>query len=262
MSIFYKIKKTMKKSNLLTALFTIVTLIGYAQKKEVRDVATFKKVGFGGAEILEKYETKVEGDKLSIRPKDRWSDWRWGKEDKITAYVTVKEIESVAVMGSGNVIAQTNLVSNVLDLKVSGSGSLKAEVEVSGDLEADVSGSGNIELKGNAEKFDGDISGSGGLEASLAIVGETDISISGSGKIIIDGSAKSLEAKISGSGGVRGDDFKVNTCTIRIAGSGSVEINVQDELDVNINGSGDVAYKGEPKKINNHSSGSGKVRKL
>ncbi len=270
----------MKKIILLVA-FSLCVLAAHAQKKEVRDVATFSKVGFGGAgtlylkqgkpqrvelegsaELLEKYETKVEDGKLTIRPKDRWSDWSWGNDDKITVYVTVENIESIGVAGSGDVIAQTQLTSNKLNLKVSGSGSLKTEVAISGELEADVSGSGDVEIKGTAVKFDSDISGSGDVNASLKISTEASLSIAGSGKITMNGSAKSLEVKISGSGSIRGGDFEVEKCTVKMAGSGNVEIHVKDELDVNIAGSGDVRYKGDPKKVNNHSSGSGSVRKL
>lgn len=270
----------MKKLSILLSLL-IAGTVSIAQKKEVRELATFKKIGFAGAgtlyvkqgtpqrvelqgseEILEKYETKVEGDRLSIKPKDRWTDWSWGKDDEITVYITVKDIEAIGVAGSGDVIAQTKIVSSELDLKVSGSGSLKAEVEVSGDLEADVSGSGDISVKGKATSFDSDISGSGDVVASLNITGETTFSIAGSGKIVIDGTAKALETRISGSGNVRGENFEVEKCTVKMAGSGNVEINVKEELDVNIAGSGDVRYKGDPKRVNNHSSGSGSVRKF
>jgi hypothetical protein len=41
-----------------------------------------------------------------------------------------------------------------------------------------------------------------------------------------------------------------------------VEINVKNELDAVISGSGSVSYKGNPNKVNSHSSGSGKVSKM
>lgn len=270
----------MKKVSIVVALL-IVGISAIAQKKETRDVATFKKLGFAGSgilylkqgstqkvelegsqEILDKYETKVEGDKLSIKPKDRWSDWSWGEKDKITVYITVKDIEAIGVAGSGDLIGQTLLTSNELDLKVSGSGSMKVEVNVAGDLEADVSGSGDIEVKGTAASFDSDISGSGDVNASVKISGESTFSIAGSGKIIIDGSSKALETRISGSGSIRGENFEVEKCTVKVAGSGNVSIHVTDELNVSIAGSGDVRYKGDPKRVNNNSSGSGSVRKI
>jgi hypothetical protein len=57
-------------------------------------------------------------------------------------------------------------------------------------------------------------------------------------------------------------DLVTNKCDVRISGSGDVEINVTDELDASISGSGSVLYKGDPKKLNSHSAGSGKVRKM
>jgi Putative auto-transporter adhesin, head GIN domain len=270
----------MKRIFMLVAVL-IICLSASAQKKEVRDVASFKKIGFGGGgtlylkqgspqklelegkqETLDKYETIVEGDKLSIRPKERWNSWNWGDDDEIIVYVTVETITGLAVSGSGDIIGQTGIKTNELDLKVSGSGSLKIEANVSGDLESDVSGSGNIDIKGSAGSFESDISGSGDVLASLKITGQSDFSIAGSGKIIIDGSAKSLKSSISGSGSVKGENFMVETCDVKVAGSGNVYIHVVDDLKVSIAGSGDVRYKGNPKKVNSNAAGSGSVRKL
>jgi hypothetical protein len=270
----------MKTSIIAFALLISATSI-FAQKKETREVATFRKLGFAGAgtlylkqgspqrvelegsqEVLDKYETKIEGERLVIKPKERWNDWSWGDDDKIVVYITVKDIDAIGVSGSGDLVAQTTLVSNELDLKVSGSGSIKAEVQVSGDLEADVSGSGDIEVKGSAQSLDSDISGSGDVKASVKILGESSFSIAGSGKIIVDGSSKNLETRISGSGSVRGENFQVEKCSVKVAGSGNVSIHVTEELEVNVAGSGDVRYKGDPKRVNNNSSGSGSVRKI
>lgn len=278
----YRVVKPIQMKKLSIVLALLIAGTGaFAQKKETRDVSTFKKLGFAGSgtlylkqgspqkveleasqEVLDKYETKVEGDKLTIKPKDRWNNWNWGDDDKIVIYITVKDIDAISVAGSGDLIGQTKLVSNELDLKVSGSGSIKVEASVSGDLEADVSGSGDIDVKGSAASFDSDISGSGDVNASLVITGESTFSIAGSGKIIIDGSARELETRISGSGSVRGENFEVEKCTVKVAGSGNVSIHVKEELEVNIAGSGDVRYKGDPKRVNNNSSGSGSVRKI
>lgn len=270
----------MKKLSIIFLLL-IIGINTIAQKKETRNVATFTKLTFSGAgtlylrqgspqkvelegtpEVLEKYDTKVEGDKLSIKPKDRWNDWSWGDSDKITVYITVKDITVIGVAGSGDLVGQSTLTSDELDLKVSGSGSIKVEVNVSGDLETDVSGSGDIDVTGIATSFDSDISGSGDVKASVKIAGSSSFSIAGSGKIVIDGSSQALETRISGSGSVRGENFEVEKCTIKVAGSGNVSIHVKNELNVNIAGSGDVRYKGDPKRVNNNSAGSGTVRKI
>ncbi len=56
--------------------------------------------------------------------------------------------------------------------------------------------------------------------------------------------------------------MEATQCAVRISGSGNVEINVKDELDATISGSGSVSYKGSPSKVNSNASGSGKVRKI
>ncbi|GCC50141.1 DUF2807 domain-containing protein [Chryseotalea sanaruensis] len=270
----------MKRIFILTAVL-LISLSALAQKKETRNVGTFKKVGFGGGgklyikqgspqkvelegnqETLNKYETIVEGDKLSIRPKERWNNWNWKDDDDITVYITVENITGLAVSGSGDIIGQNAIKTDELDLKVSGSGSLKVEATVGGDLESDVSGSGNIELKASAHSFESDISGSGDVIASVQITGKSSFSIAGSGKIIVDGRAKELISRISGSGSIKGENFEVEVCDIKVAGSGNVYIHVKDELNVSIAGSGDVRYKGDPKRVNSNAAGSGSVRKF
>lgn len=264
-------------------LFLLVLLFSFsmvtAQHREVRNVGEFTKISFGFAgklylkqgspqkvelegdrDVLEEVETEVSGGRLRIGKEGKWFDWNFG-DDKITVYVTVPEIEGVSVSGSGDVIGQSKFRTADLDLSVSGSGSLVLDVEARGDVEADVSGSGSMELKGHFGGFESDVSGSGRIQLSATIDRTADFGISGSGRITASGAADNVKARISGSGKVLAADLQTNRCDVRISGSGNVEINVKDEIEANISGSGSVSYRGSPKKVNSHSSGSGKVRK-
>lgn len=253
----------------------------FAQVREARTVGTFTKLAFrvpgkvylrqgpnqkveieGKKDLLDQIETNVDGDKLTIGKEGKRIDWNWGNEDRINVYITVKNIEAISVAGSGDVIAETKIISSALDLNVSGSGSLKAEVEVTGSLEADVSGSGNIELRGKCGNYNSHVSGSGSITLSLNISGNADFGVSGSGKIQASGTSSKVKIAVSGSGRVLAGNLETNVCDVRISGSGGAEIHVKEELDANISGSGSVGYKGDPKKINSKSSGSGKVRKM
>jgi Putative auto-transporter adhesin, head GIN domain len=252
---------------------------GFAQTKETRSVDTFNKISFrtsgklylrqgspqkieleGSKELLDEMETKVEGGKLIIGKKEKWN-WSWG-DDKITAYVTVKDINAISVSGSGDVVGETKIITSDIDLKVSGSGNLQIEVEASGEMEADVSGSGKIDLKGTCQSFDSDISGSGRVVMNASIKERATFGISGSGKIEATGVAKDVKAVITGSGKLATADLEVEKCEVRITGSGDVKINVKSELDANITGSGSVMYKGNPNHVNSHASGSGHVKKM
>ncbi len=271
----------MKKYTLLTFLDLLLsTALLIAQQREVRNVGNFTKISFrfpgklylkqgspqkveldGDKDVLEEVETDVEGNRLIIGKEGKWFNWNFD-DDKITVYITMPDIEGVSVSGSGDIIGQSKFKADDLDLNVSGSGSLSMEVDASGDIEADVSGSGDIDLKGHCKSFNSDVSGSGKVVLSATIDNTASFGVSGSGKIEASGSAENVKTNVSGSGKLLAADLQTNRCEIQISGSGDVEINVKNELDANISGSGSVTYKGNLSKVNSHASGSGKVRKM
>lgn len=271
----------MKKISSIGTVLLLACFIStaFGQTRTTRNVETFTRIAFrvpgnlylrqgvnqkveveGKQSILEEVETRVEGGKLVIQFEGKWNNWH--NDERVNVYITVKDIEGLSVGGSGDIIAETRLTSNQLALNVSGSGSLRAEVEVSGELEADVSGSGHLEVRGKAGSFNSDVSGSGKVLATLTIAGAADLGISGSGKIEATGTAGRVKASISGSGKVLAANLETKSCEVRISGSGDVEIHVKEELDANISGSGSVSYKGSPSKVNSHASGSGRVTKM
>lgn len=269
----------MKK--LFTLILLLVSVFAFAQNKETRNVGTFTKIAFrvpgklilkqgspqsvvleGDKELLDKIETDLDGNKLSIGREGRWMDWSWRDDNKITVYVTMSSIEGLAVSGSGDLVGSGKFSTGDLELKVSGSGSLDIEADAKGELTADVSGSGDIKLKGSCQSFDSSVSGSGKVNIAGSISGKAVVSVSGSGRVMASGSAQQMKATISGSGKVLAADLEVSKCDVRISGSGDVEINVKDALDANISGSGSVSYKGNPSQLNSHASGSGHVRKM
>ena len=271
----------MKNKHLALLIFALTPLLTFAQNKKTYNLPEFSKISFAGAgkvyitqdapqrvvaegseELLEKYNIEVEDDKLIIKPKTKWMDWNWGNDDEITVYITVANIEGLAVAGSGDMIAKNRIKTNKLYLHVSGSGFLQAEADVKGNLDSKVSGSGDVKISGTANSFESQVSGSGDVNANVVCDGNSSFAISGSGKIVLQGKSDLFEASISGSGGIKGENFSVSTAKIRIAGSGNVDIQVSEELDASIAGSGDVRYVGNPKKVNTRAGGSGTVKKL
>ncbi|MEA1887957.1 MAG: head GIN domain-containing protein [Bacteroidota bacterium] len=222
----------------LSLILVAVLALGssYAQTSQTRDVDDFTGLTFGVAgtlvlkqgntfsvvlegdeDFLEEIETTVRRDKLLIRH-DKWFSWG---NDKVTAYVTMPEIENLAVSGSGKIIAE---------------GAIKTE-----SLDISVSGSGNVEL------------------ANLAAI-SVECSISGSGSVELNGEADNGDLSISGSGNYKGEDFQLRTLDVSISGSGKCNARVEDDLEARVSGSGDVYYTGNPS-VDARISGSGKVRK-
>jgi hypothetical protein len=165
---------------------------------------------------FDKIETTVKDGVLRIKT----DSYRTRFKD-VKIWITIPDIESLQLSGSGTIIAETPINSEELDMRVSGSG--------------------NIKIK----ELDGD---------------EVEASISGSGNVYLAGTADEISIKISGSGSMKASGLSVDECDAKISGSGSCEIDATGELDAVISGSGRVTYFSNPE-VDAVVSGSGKVKK-
>jgi hypothetical protein len=146
--------------------------------------------------------------------------------EAIKVYMTVKSLKGLDIRGSGEIISNANFISEEnLYLNVSGSGDIIANADAT-EVDLSIYGSGNIQLKTNCTKLYSTIEGSG------------DISLEGNGKY--------AEFYTSGSGDVHAFNFGLESSKVKIIASGNTELTVSDLLAVNIEGSGDVYYKGTP----------------
>ena len=107
------------------------------------------------------------------------------------------------------------------------------------------------------ESMDIFLDGSGDIDMYVD-VDNLDILVSGSGSMFLEGFVDNADFSITGSGWIKAFNLNTDFCDARIAGSGSTEVLVDDDLDVVINGSGDVLYKGHPI-ISSQISGSGRL---
>ncbi|MEL7001573.1 MAG: head GIN domain-containing protein [Bacteroidota bacterium] len=220
--------------------FLITSYLGVAQSRETRDVARFSEISLrsGGTVYLtqgntQKVELKGDRDILEkIETEVRGGRlsigyknskrWGWSNNGRFDVYITVKEIEGISVSGAGNIRGENEFKTDDLDLSVSGSGRMELEVDAR----------------------------------------TVEMSVSGSGKIMIEGTTREAYTSMSGSGRIKAEDLKSETYKVRISGSGSCEIYATDEIDARISGSGSVYYRGNPPRVNNSTSGSGRIRKM
>ncbi len=86
------------------------------------------------------------------------------------------------------------------------------------------------------------------------------VSTSGTGDVVITDSMTQEDMRISltGSGSFLGFPMRAETCQVDITGTGDCKITVNNRLDVTIDGSGSVYYKGDPS-IQEDITGSGAV---
>jgi hypothetical protein len=186
--------------------------------------------------IFEDMELDVVGSVLTISAKNYTC---YLNKEPINVYVTMEEVESLSIIGSGNIVGETKIVSDELELDVIGSGNIDLDVDANA-LDAAIDGSGKITLDVDADALD------------AAIIG--------SGNILLNGGAAEQKSSITGSGSIDADNLVSNNADIDIEGSGTVKVNAKN-LDINIAGSGTVLYKGEPESLSKTIEGSGTIEK-
>lgn len=173
---------------------------------------------------LEQIITEVKEGKLIIRFPTKnlfHNDFRPGE---ITIYITTPEINALSVIGSGDIVADDQLKTKIMDLDLSGSGNINLSELSAERVKTAISGSGNIVLAGKQ-------------------------------------TAQDLSVVISGSGNFKGMDYSAKDVSIKISGSGNALIEAQDNLYIRLLGSGNVTYKGKPA-VDQSTSGSGTVKRV
>jgi len=241
----------MKATLLITGLF-LVGLISSCEKKngiicyngnnnlitEERSTSSFNAIQLSiGAEInitqspiytvkittsenlMKLIKTDVSGNTLYIGMKKKTCI---RKQNDIKIAITLPQLKKIDISGSGDVTVRGKIVTDDLDIQISGSGNVEMDSLYASSCSVSISGSGNVTLAGSE------------------IINNQTIKISGSGNInMFDLPAKKIDAKISGSGDIR--------------------IHCLDELIAKISGSGDIIYKGNPL-ISVSNSGSGSIK--
>lgn len=154
--------------------------------------------------IHEYIDMKTEGGVLKIGWKNKPKNMKGGD---IEIRVPFQHINNIALIGSGDVIAQDEIETTNLTLTIQGSGDFNLAVKTE-TLVAMVSGSGDMSLTGSTNKLSASVMGSGDIEA------------------------KKLKSK---------------TATAALNGSGNVEILCEETVDAMLQGSGDIIIAGKAK---------------
>jgi hypothetical protein len=173
---------------------------------------------------LEEIITEVKDGKLIIRFPNKNYLWNTFQPGDITIYITTPEINGLGVSGSGDIIAEDEIKTKMLDMAVSGSGNIKLSELSAERVKSTISGSGNIIVAGKSP-------------------------------------AQDLSIVISGSGNFKGLDYSADDVSVKIVGAGNAGIEANKNLYVRLAGSGNVTYKGKPL-VDQGITGSGSVKSV
>jgi len=135
--------------------------------------------------------------------------------------VSMKNITSLKTSSAGDIIGETPIKTDKLELNASSAGDIKLEISVK-EVEANISSSGDVTLTGEADILNVDLSSAGDLNAYGLEVREADVSASS---------------------------------------AGDADINVSERLRARSSSAGDVNYRGNPKYVDAHSSSAGGVHR-
>ena len=166
--------------------------------------------------LMEYIETKVVGGNLIIGVP---SDVEMKSLKPIDYYLTVKDLDMIKILSSGNIEAP-DLEAEQFSVSINSSGDVTM-----GDL--------------NADTLEVDINSSGKLD-------------------IAGGEIKTQNIRINSSGKYTAKDLVSDEADVQINSSGSVTIWVKENLTATINSSGDVRYRGNAL-VDASGSSSGKV---
>ena len=173
----------------------------------------------GEENLLEYIKTEVKDGKLTIKQKRGINLKPSNWNDGITITVPVENVDGVSLSGSGDIVGKTVLKSNRFRTSISGSGDISLEIEAA-SVDASMSGSGDMNLSGRTTDF---------------------------------------EVSVSGSGDIRAYDLEADFVDAQVSGSADIKVTAKEMLKARVSGSGDISYKGNPKKIDTKSSGSGDI---
>ncbi len=150
-----------------------------------------------------------------------YSDANIRDAERKRVYVTMKQINSLATTSAGDLYGETPVKTDNLRLTANSAGDIKLEVYAK-TVEANGSSSGDITLSGEAE---------------------------------------SMEASLSSAGDLNAYDFKVKKADVSVSSAGDADIYVTDDLVARASSAGDINYKGNPAKVDAHSSSAGGVHR-
>jgi hypothetical protein len=188
---------------------------------EVTQSDYFSVVAIVDDNVLEHIDIKNSGDTLIIRPKAN----RSFRSVTLTAKVTMPDVDKIELSGGAKVEVKGFNSSDTLPITLSGGSHLNGSANAR-DINFSLSGGSHVTLSGSVDN----------LKANL----------SGGSHVTLSGSADSIDIKGAGGSHFNLQDYPVGDADINLSGGSYADVNVNGTLNVDISGSSEVSYIGEP----------------
>jgi Putative auto-transporter adhesin, head GIN domain len=168
-------------------------------------------------ENLHEYlEIEVNNNELVIKVKNNYN---LKSKKGIHISVPFEDINSLSMVGSGDIDTKDTIKADTFEVNVTGSGDIEVSLDTN-SLQAKVTGSGDITLAGNT---------------------------------------KMLDVTVTGSGDFKGYDLISDITDVEVSGSGDAKVYAKESIKARVSGSGDISYKGNPERKDTKTAGSGNI---
>lgn len=141
--------------------------------------------------------------------------------ERMKAYVTMKEINSVRTNSAGDVVGETPIKTEKLELSATSAGNIRLEVTAK----------------------------------------EINLDISSSGDITVSGKTDFLKSNLSSAGDLNAFDLEAREADISVSSAGDADVTVTEKITARASSAGAINYKGNPEFIDAHSSSAGGIHK-
>lgn len=125
-------------------------------------------------------------------------------------------------------------------------------------------GASKVDVKGAVagEEFKLELKGTGDFKADNLVFEKAEFKLQGAAGVTMAGQIDKAKYEISGTGNVHAADMIVNDLECKIKGSGDMSVNATEKMSVEISGTGNISYKGNPQITKQKIKGAGMVRVL
>jgi len=187
-------------------------------------------------------------------------------EGSIDVYITKDTSYQVKVEAGKNVInsIETDVVNQQLIIRqnkvnVINEKPIRVFLSVDSLTYIELNGSGNFDAEQlNSSTLSIVLNGSGNADANIN-ANTLNSSIDGSGNFDLLGNCQTYNGEIEGSGNISARYLYTQDCNFTIEGSGNGTVNVSNNLNANIYGSGNIIYYGNPSSVSSNIQGSGQI---
>jgi hypothetical protein len=115
-------------------------------------------------------------------------------------------------------------------------------------LEVELAGASSVvcsDMAAGSVKFD--LAGASSVRCSDVVTGDTTVALAGASKLELTGSGAGADVKAEGASSVLMGDFPVEAAVVKLTGASNATVNASGTLDVDLAGSSDLTYLGEPR---------------